>query len=261
MPEEAKKIAMIKLSRMYSYCTGGVCRHKTILRYFGQDLEKDNCNGCDICLGELDFIDDSLIIAQKILSCIIRLGERFGAGYTALVLTGSQDKRILRNNHNRLSTYSLLKEYPKRTVHDWIEQLAGQDYINKTGEYNVLTVTDKGWAVLKGNRTPYLLKPAERAVKSSKAAADSWEGVDRGLFEALRKLRTKIASKKKVPAYIVFGDAPLRAMAKVRPSTIDNFLQIKGVGEKKARQYGEAVLGEIKDYCGKNSLEMDIGIT
>jgi len=260
MPEEARKIAMAKLSGMYSYCTGGVCRHKAILRYFGQDLKKDNCAACDICLGELDFIDEALVIAQKILSCIVRLDQRFGAAYTALVLTGSGDKRIIQNNHNRLSTYALMKEYPKRTVQDWIEQLAGQDYIEKTGDYNVLAVTEKGWAVLKGQQAPNLLKPAHRPVRSSKVAADSWEGVDKGLFEVLRKLRAQIASQKKVPAYIVFGDAALRAMAAARPSTIKNFLQIKGVGQKKAQQYGETVLAQIKDYCQENSLQMDIDI-
>jgi len=257
MPAEAQKIAMIKLSGMYSYCTGGVCRHKAILRYFGQDLNKDNCTACDMCLGELDCIDDSLVTAQKILSCIARLDQRFGGNYTALVLTGSEDKRIIKNNHDKLSTYGLLSDYSKHIVHDWIEQLTGQDYIEKTGEYNVLNITEKGWRVLKGKETPRLLKPVERPVKASKVITDSWEGVDKGLFEALRKLRSAIAGKKKVPAYIVFGDAALRDMARQRPSTLDGFFEVKGVGEAKCEQYGEVVLAAIKDYCQANSLEMD----
>ena len=259
MPPEANKIAMIKLSGIYSYCTGGVCRHKAILRYFGQDLDKDNCTACDICLGELDCIEDGLITAQKILSCILRLDQRFGGGYTALVLTGSEDKRILENNHDKLSTYGLLGDYSKHIVHDWIEQLTGQDYIEKTGEYNVLNVTEKGRAVLKGKETPHLLKPAQKPAKVSKVVEDSWQGVDRGLFEALRKLRSIIARKKGVPAYIIFGDAALRDMARRRPSTLDGFLEVKGVGEKKSRQYGKSVLAAIKDYCLENSLETDVG--
>jgi len=227
MPAEAQKIAMVKLSGIYSYCTGGVCRHKAILRYFGQDLNKDDCGACDMCLGELDYIDEALITAQKILSCIARLDQRFGGGYTALVLTGSEDKRIM------------LSDYSKHIIHDWIEQLTGQDYIEKTGEYNVLNITDKGWRVLKGKETPRLLKPVERKVKVSKVATDSWESVDKGLFEALRKLRSEIASEKKIPAYIVFGDAALRDMARRRPSTLDGFLEVKGVGETKCEQYGE----------------------
>jgi ATP-dependent DNA helicase RecQ len=154
MTAESEEIAMIKLRGMYNYCNGGVCRHKAILRYFGQDLKKSNCAACDICLGELECIDDALVTAQKILSCILRLNQRFGSDYTASVLTGSEDKRIILNKHDKLSTYSLLSDYSKHTVHDWIEQLIGQDYIEKTGQYNILNVTKKGWAVLKGNEPP-----------------------------------------------------------------------------------------------------------
>jgi len=261
MHAEAQKIAMIKLSRMYSYCTGGVCRHKAIIRYFGQDINKDNCQACDMCLGELDCIDDSLVTAQKILSCIARLDQRFGGNYTASVLTGSEDKRIIENGHNKLSTYGLLNDYSKHIVHDWIEQLTGQDYIKKTSEYNVLNITEKGWHVLKGKETPRLLKPVERPVKVSKVVTDSWEGVDKGLFEVLRKLRSTIAGKKGIPAYIVFGDAALRDMARRRPSSLDSFLEVKGVGQAKCEQYGEIVIAAIKDYCQANSLGMDIGIT
>jgi ATP-dependent DNA helicase RecQ len=258
MEPEAYKIAMIKLNKMYNYCTGGVCRHKAVLRYFGQTLEKDNCAACDMCLGELDSIKDALETSQKIISCIVRLGQRFGGGYTAAVLTGSSDKRILENRHDALSTYGLLSDHSKHTVHDWIEQLEGQAYIEKVGEYNVLNVTEKGWQVLKGDETPRLLKPAEKPAKVSKVVEDSWEGVDKGLFEALRKLRTTIARKKGVPAYIVFGDAVLRDMARRRPSNYVNLLDVKGIGEKKRRQYGELVLTAMKDYCRANSLDMDV---
>ncbi|MHC4540759.1 MAG: RecQ family ATP-dependent DNA helicase, partial [Planctomycetota bacterium] len=258
MEPEAHKIAMVKLHRMYDYCTGGACRHNAILRYFGQAPAKDNCAACDMCLGELDGIDNALETAQKILSCILRLGQRFGGGYTAAVLTGSNDKRILENRHDTLSTYGLLGEHSMHAVRGWIDQLEGQDYVEKVGEYNVLNVTEKGWLVLKGNATPRLLKPAEKPAKVSRVVEDSWEGVNRGLFEALRKLRAGIARKKGIPAYVVFGDAALRDMARRRPSTYVELLEVKGVGEKKRRQYGEIVLTAIKDYCQANSLEMDM---
>ena len=261
MEPEAHKIAMIKLNRMYQFCTGGVCRHKDILRYFGQIFEKDNCSACDMCLGEMDCIDDALQTSQKILSCIVRLGQRYGGGYTSAVLTGSNEKRILENRHEALSTYGLLSDYSQHTVHDWIEQLEGQLCIEKVGEYNVLNVTEKGWRVLKGNETPRLLKPAEKPAKVSKVVEDSWEGVDKGLFEALRKLRSSISRKKGVPAYIVFGDAALRDMARRRPSTYMKLLEVKGIGEKKRRQYGKVVLAAMKDYCRANSLDMDVGVT
>ena len=257
MPQEAQKVAIIKLGNMYSYCTGGVCRHKAILRYFGQNLDTDNCNACDMCLGEFEYIDDALIVAQKILSCILRLEERFGGSYVASVLTGSRDKRIMENNHDRLSTYALLDDYSKQTVHDWIEQLTGQDYIEKHGEYNVLRVTEKGRTVLKGLQTPRLLKPTLQKAKVSKIATDSWEGVDRGLFEILRKLRAKIAGKRGIPAYIVFGDGALRDMARKKPASLDTFLEVKGVGEKKYKQYGEIFIAAIQDYCSEYSVVMD----
>jgi len=255
MPAEARMTAMVKLQEMYRFCTGGVCRHKAILRYFGQDLAKESCNACDICLGELDYIADGLVTAQKIMSCILRLDQRFGGDYTALVLVGSQDKRIIENNHHKLSTYGLLKHYPKPTIHDWIEQLAGQDYIERTGEYNTLTVTPKGWKVLKGEETPRLLKPTERPEKVAKVVADSWDGVDKGLFGALRKLRAQIAGQSHVPAFIVFGDATLRDMARRRPATLETLLEVKGVGEKKCKQYGWAVLATINEYCQEKGLE------
>ncbi|HEG44583.1 MAG TPA: DNA helicase RecQ [Phycisphaerales bacterium] len=257
MPVEAYKIAMVKLNSMHNYCTGGVCRHKAILKYFGQDLDSDNCNACDVCLGELDYVDDALIIAQKILSCVARVEQRFGGGYVALVLVGSRDKRILENNHDRLSTYGLLEDHSNHNVRDWIEQLTGQDYIEKYGEYNVLRITEKGGDVLKGERTPRLLKPSVKKAKVSKVVADSWEGVDKELFETLRKIRSKIAGKKKIPAYIVFGDGALRDMARKRPASLSTFLNVKGVGEKKYQQYGETFITAIKDHCSEYSLDMD----
>jgi ATP-dependent DNA helicase RecQ len=258
MDDQAKSIALAKLDEMYGYCTGATCRHEAILRYFGQDLGKPQCNACDMCLGEMDCIAGALVTSQKILSCILRLGERFGGAYTALVLVGSEDQRILANGHDSLSTYGLLKEHPKKVVHDWIEQLVGQGYAIKDGEFNVLKVTEKGRRALKGEVTPRLLKPAQKPAKISKVVTDSWEGVDRGLFDALRDLRYTIAKEKKVPAYVVFDDKALRDMARRRPSTFDALLNVKGIGEKKRRQYGQPFLDTIQRYCAAHHLKMDL---
>ena len=257
MDPQAREIALTKLSRMYSYCTQGTCRRRTILEYFGQKLDKTDCGGCDICLGHLDRIDDALVTAQKVLSCILRLGERFGGGYTAQVLTGSRDQRILENGHDTLSTYGLLSECDKRAVHDWIEQLVGQGFAEKVGEYNVLHVTERGRQVLKGQVTPRLLRPARRPERKARVAADSWEGVDKGLFEALRELRASLARQRSVPAYIVFGDAALRDMARRRPSTLGDFLQVKGVGTQKCKQYGSVMVQAIRTYCAEHHLDLD----
>ena len=260
MPEEPQKIAVGKLDQMYQFCTGAACRHEAILQYFGQQLDKDNCAACDMCLGEMDTIEDALVVAQKILSCVVRLEQRFGSRYTAQVLAGSKDKRILESGHDQLSTYGLLSAFDIGIIQNWIEQLAGQGYLRKQGEYNVLTVTEAGRAVLKGGKTPRLLKPAEKKKsRQSRAAVESWEGVDSGLFEALRTFRRQEAAEKGVPPFVIFGDATLRELAKVRPSTPKALMGIKGIGTQKRQQYGRAVLTIIQKYCEKHGMQMDIG--
>ena len=258
-----KEIALAKLSRMYSYCTEGVCRHRAILEYFGQSSARATCGACDVCLGDVDSSTMRSIVGQKILSCVLRLGQRFGGDYTALVLTGSRDQRILENGHDNLSTYGLLSEHDARAVHDWIEQLTGQGFLEKTGEYNVLVVTAEGRRVLKGEVVPRLLRPAQKPERKSKVAkvADGFLGGRRqGLFDALRKARATLARKKGVPAFIIFGDAALRDMARRRPSTLERFLDVKGVGQTKADQYGRIMIERIRAYCIENAIEMDLTV-
>ncbi|MBZ5499201.1 MAG: DNA helicase RecQ [Acidobacteriia bacterium] len=251
-------IAAHKLGQMYRYCSGVSCRHKAIINYFGQDLDQQGCQACDICLGEIEGVPDALVVAQKILSSVLRQGERFGADYTAGVLTGSREDRIVANHHDELSTYGLLSKESKSAVRDWIEQLVEQECVERVGEYGVLKLTDKGRRVLKGKEQPLLLEPAKKKPTPKPAPAkDSWEGVDRGLFDELRLLRRKLAQERAMPAYIVFGDAALRDMARKRPSTSAAFLRVSGVGEKKLEQYGEAMLSAIRHYCLANSLDMD----
>ena len=260
LPPEVLRINLDKLNRIFEYCTGITCRHKELLAYFEQSLEGDNCGACDVCLEELTLMNGALVIAQKILSCVVRLRQRFGGGYTAQVLTGSRDKRVMANSHDQLSTYGILSEYSLPAVRGWIEQLIAQEYIRKEEEYGVLSVSESGWRVMRGDETPRLLEPPKKKVRAvvSRAVTDSWEGVDQGLFEALRELRREIAAKKHLPAYIVFGDAALRDMARKRPSTGAGFLQVTGVGDKKCRQYGEDFLELIKDYSVSHGLDLDI---
>ncbi len=244
-------IGKMKLGHMYRYCSGVACRHRAILGYFGQHLDKENCRACDICLGEIEGVPDALVVAQKIASSIIRQGERFGAEYTAGVLIGSREDRILANKHDTLSTYGLLKDSTRPAVRDWIEQLAEQEFIERTGEYGVLKLTEKGRRLLKGVEQPLLLEaPKKKAAPKPSVAKDSWEGVDRALFEILRQLRRELAKQRAVPAYIVFTDATLRDLARKRPLTQDALLRVSGIGMKKLEQYGEELLSEIGKYCG-----------
>jgi ATP-dependent DNA helicase RecQ len=186
--------------------------------------------------------DHSLEVGQKILSCIKRLNEMFGADYISKVLTGSRDQRILEWKHDKVSTYGMLSEFNKRQVRDWIEQLVGQGYIAKDPEFGAMTITSKGWLIIRGEDTPKLLKPAVKQAttrdRSSKGVdARSWEGVDRDLFGKLRMLRLDIATEKNVPAFIIFGDASLRDMARMKPTTVAAFKEVYGVGDQKSKEY------------------------
>jgi ATP-dependent DNA helicase RecQ len=245
------EIGTAKLGQMYRYCNGVACRHRAILAYFGQELGKGNCDACDICLGEVEGVPDALVVAQKILSCIIRQGERFGADYTAGVLIGSREDRVAANRHDQLSTYGLLKDATRSVVRDWIEQLAEQECIERVGEYGVLKVTEKGRRVLKGLDQPLLLEaPKKKAAPKPAIEKDSWAGVDRALFELLRGLRRVLAQQRAVPAYIVFSDATLRDLARKQPQTPEALLRVSGIGLKKFDLYGEQLLFEIRKYCG-----------
>jgi ATP-dependent DNA helicase RecQ len=256
--------ALDALQAMSAFCSGTVCRHRALVEHFGQMLVRDGCGACDVCLGELDLVDDPLVLAQKILSCVVRLGERFGGDYTAKVLAGSEEQRIVEAGHDRLSTHGLLSDFPHAAIRGWIDQLVGQGFLTKTGEFNVLAVTDSGRSLLRGEGAPQLLRPTrpkrgERAARGSEgSAADSWEGVDRDLFERLRVLRTDLAAERGVPPYVVFGDAALRDMARRRPSTLEEFLNVRGVGEKKRDEFGRLFVDAIVEYCSANGVPVDV---
>jgi ATP-dependent DNA helicase RecQ len=257
--ESGKSGAQQALKAIADFCNGTRCRHVALAQHFGEQLDVSDCGACDVCLDQLDLVEDSLILGQKIVSCVYRVDQRFGADYVAQVLTGSRDKRILQNGHDQVSTYGLLAEFPKKHIRDWTEQLIGQDFLIRVGEYNTLQITDAGRQLLRGEQTPRLLKPrTATASKSSTQSLASWEGVDRDLFENLKALRSAHATGQQVPAYVVFSDASLRDMAKRRPSTLEKFRLINGVGQKKLEDYGEEFLAAIVSYCQDQSLPTDV---
>ncbi len=248
------KVSLAKLNEMYSYCTDVTCRHRILMAYFGETVDKENCGACDLCLGNAELVEDAPVIAQKIASCVARLGEVAGPSYTTLILTGSREARVLDKEHDKLSTWGILREHPAPVIRTWIEQLVSQGYLRKNGEYNILGITTAGREMLRGEETPRLLKPAASATtprKQSAAAAKSWEGVDKALFNRLRELRREIAMERSVPAFTVFGDASLRDMARLKPLDEVGFLQVSGVGEKKCADYASTFLPVIQTHEGK----------
>jgi len=253
LAEPALGIAMELLKGIDEYAAGSICRHRAISRYFGEELEGENCGACDICLAEVELVEEGLVTAQKILSCVVRLRQSFGGEYTSLVLTGSRDLRIIEKGHDQLSTWGILKAFPKQTVRNWIEQLVGQGFLVKAGEYNTLEVTATGQKVLRGEMTPRLLKPTSGKRKKSKLAVDSWEGVDEELFEKLRNWRREKAEERGIPPYVVFTDATLRSLAKLKPTDGEELLDVQGIGRKKAADYGAEVLNIVATHGGSSA--------
>mgnify|MGYP006285388595 CR=1 FL=1 len=245
---ESQRIHLQKLSDMYGFCCDVSCRHRMLVEYFGQEYEKDNCGACDFCLGEVNCLENSLETAQKILSCVARLDQRYGAGYTANVLIGSNAERVVQSRHDELSTWGLLSEYPARQVRNWIEQLVAQQCLSRTKQYKVLKLTRRGMEVLRGERRPRLSKPRQKRVKASRVQGEVWEEVDLRLFERLRALRKDLADRRGVPAYVVFGDATLRGICRRRPETPEEFREVKGVGEKKCRRYADVFIEAIQEF-------------
>ncbi len=257
------KLSMESLKGMTDFCTGIECRHRSLVKHFGQDLAEDCGTACDVCDGSIELVENPLKYAQMILSQVYRQSQSYGMEYTALCLKGSKDKRILQNKHESLSTYGLLKEIPKSSIMDWIGQLLQQKFLRQAGEFGVLQLTDDGAALLKGERTPRLTKPTDdETTRTPKKTTKptSMDGVDEGLFEALRELRMKQAQERGVPPYVVFGDASLIDMARRRPSSPETFLSIHGVGQKKCEEYSDVFLYAIESYCQENGLEVDLEV-
>lgn len=240
------------LSAMYGFCTGTTCRHRGLLAYFGQAMEA-NCESCDVCLGELKSLgDDGLVVAQKILSCVVRLKEGYGADYTAKVLAGSRVQRILDQRHDQLTTYGLLSHEQHGNIRDWIEQLVAQDYLVKSDEHSVLQMTEAGWKLMRDGEGELLLSERRktgrsRSSASKKRVADD-EQLDRELLRLLKSLRLNLAREQGVPPYLVFNDAALNDMACRKPISSMEFLEVHGVGLKKCKTYGDAFVQCIKSY-------------
>ena len=262
---QAKEIALGKLGDMYGYCTSVACRHRSLAAYFGQERQGPACQACDVCLDTVEVLDNGADTARVILETVREINGQFGAGHLTRILRGQSDERTRARGHERLEGWGRLADQAERTVRDWTEQLTGQGYLERVGEYGVLQITAMARSLLAGDgeAVPKLLRPTvgdKGRRKLSKAMGRSMEGVDAGLFETLRGLRQKLARARNVPAYIVFGDAALLDMARLRPSSTTALLAVRGVGKRKAEQYGEEFLALIRAHCETCSLEVDVGL-
>ena len=246
------------LDHMRRLCTGVYCRHRKLSEYFGQEYVRPNCEACDVCLNEVEGLADATVTAQKILSCIARAGERFGAEHIVDLLLGANTERVRRWRHEELSTYGLMKGIDRKTLTSMLYQLIDDGVLERTAdERPVLHLNDASREVLRGKRTVRLLQPKIK-VRKTRFDEKSWQSVDTGLFETLRNLRREIANQRNVPAYVLFSDATLRDMARLRPSSPSALLGVRGVGERKLADFGERFIDEIKNYCHANRLPLDV---
>ena len=251
------------LRDMERYAAGTRCRHRVLVEYFGQRYAREGCNACDWCLQELERVEEPLELAQKILSAVARLRQGWGVGHVVDVLRGRTTDQVTARRHDQQSTFGLLANVPVPELRGYLDQLTEQGFLQRTeGAYPVLRLTESGLAALKGDadlefyRQP---RPAKRRASRRKTggATESWEGVDLGLFDALRACRLEVARARGVPPYVVFHDDTLRALARWRPSTQPALLDIRGIGTRKADDLGPVVLEVIRDYCHEHDLSRD----
>jgi ATP-dependent DNA helicase RecQ len=257
-PPEVAVGARQLLQHIQHLCNGYDCRHRAISEYFGQPYERPNCGACDACLGEIEGLADATVTAQKILSCVARVHERFGVGYVVDVLTGAHTARVRELAHDRLSTFGLLKDLPKKVIQDMIFQLVDAGVlVRTTDEYPVLKLTAAAWDVLHGQR-PVRLRQAPVAVKTAQVEEDAWAGVERSLFEQLRALRLEVAREMNVPAFVILHDRTLRDLARLRPTTMDSLRDVPGFGQRKLASFGQRFVACIGAYCRTHDLPGDL---
>ncbi|MDM5212235.1 DNA helicase RecQ [Peribacillus sp. NJ4] len=226
-----------KLNRMKDYCFTEGCLQAFILRYFGDENPED-CGHCENCTDKRDSVDVTTQ-AQMVLSCMLRMGERFGKTMISQVLTGSRNKKIEEFGFQKLSTYGIINNQSAKDVGDFIDFLTAKQYIEMTGgQFPVLKVTNAGREVLLGQK-----KVLRKEIKKVNSIS-----VDHGLFEELRQLRKELASKENVPPFIIFSDASLKDMAVKLPRTEEEFLEVKGVGTQKFERFGAVFIKGISHY-------------
>ena len=259
MEGQHKDVEFHKIDAMQSFAQSLTCRRIVLLNYFGEQRQEP-CNNCDICLYPPEHYD-GLVDAQKVLSCIYRVEQRYGAQYIAEVLRGSNRSKIKENGHDRLSVYGIGKEH---SIDYWlhvIRQLIYHGYlIQNIAAYNTLQLTEHARKILKGEIALSLAKPRLEIVKKSRlnryARAINLTTIlsyeERILFGYLKKLRKDIADSEDVPPYIIFSDATLLEMVQTMPESKQQLLNITGVGKIKLEKYGNLFLDKIKEYMINN---------
>ena len=241
------------LRDMERYAASVGCRHKRLVGYFGETFTKDDCGACDYCLGELEQVGEPATVARKILSCVARVGQRFGAAHVTNVLRGSESDQVRSRGHHELSVFGLMKDATIDELRGYVDQLLAHGLLQQAGEeYPILQISTEGHALLKdAGAAPELSLARQkrpdrnRLPKRSRVETEGWDGVDRDLFEELRVLRLEIARRRRVPPYVIFHDTTLREIARVKPKSVEELRHVYGVGDRKAADLGDLILAVV----------------
>ncbi|MFQ6027884.1 MAG: RecQ family ATP-dependent DNA helicase, partial [Dehalococcoidia bacterium] len=248
--------AMQKLGQMVEFAEGQRCRRQYLLEYFGEEWHRPTCDGCDVCLVPREEFD-ATEIAQKVLSAVIRTGERFGMGHVIGVLRGSRARRILELKHDQLSVHGIAKDQDENDLKEVFGLLVDAGLLAKgDGEYPIVTVTPTGRRFLSQRETLTLARPVRERPEPEPVAtaAEATAEYDRELFQRLREARRQLAEERNVPPYVIFSDVSLREMATYFPQSPNGLMAISGVGNVKLEQFGEQFLELIRQYAREHDI-------
>lgn len=252
---EQTKILLDKLDKIVAFCETKQCRRKYLLNYFGEPAP-DYCGNCDTCLHKPE-LSDQTIVAQKIMSAVARVNERFGLGYVVDLLRGSASEKI-RPEHKELKVYGIGKDKPRDEWLHYTRELVLSGYLQMSdGQYPVLKLTDKSQAVLFRGEKVFLHAPIQ-VVVAKEPVVYQQHPYEKELFEDLKKLRNGMAHEENVPAYLILSDSSLMDLATYLPLRTEDLAKISGFGVFKIEKYGQPFLEMIQDFCNEKGLDTRI---
>ena len=247
LSDERKANEYKKLQSMVDYCYTSKCLRKYILEYFGDKNAKDNCNNCSICNDSREQ-KDITVEAQKIISCAYKVQERYGKNVILDVLKGSQNKKILGNNLNRVSTYGIMKDYNRDDLQLMLNKLIADEYLRVTeDEFSVVKLTKRAISLLKNSGKVFMkINKVEKKLN-----------IENELLTRLKDLRREISTREKIPPYVVFHDVTLNEICTFFPTSKLSLKKIKGIGDAKFEKYGEAILEIVNDYVKEKNITVE----
>lgn len=247
---EVRQRELDLLYSLVDYAETRECRRVELLRYFGEQYEAP-CEMCDNCKRADAEKIDVTVQAQKFLSCAVKTDQLYGMGHLIRILRGSRAKKVLEANHDQLSTYDIGNEWNQKQWRLLVQQLLGEEIVNKDREYGSIKLTNEAVKVLKGQRNVYLPKEELSEHESFTQRSSSRSGLsanEQRLFDRLRKLRKRLADQQNVPPYVIFSDKSLQDLVRRQPTSMNELLDVHGVGEVKAKKYGKIFLEELYSY-------------